>query len=93
MYKGSLIFWAGQYAYIAKEIAEDMNCFSKIDFLDDNNPLAIGCIDDFETFTNEYDSAIVAIETHMVRLRLFSLLEDKYKIVTLIHPRAFFSNR
>ena len=37
MDKNLLIIGMGQYGMIAKETAEAMNCFDKIDFLDDNN--------------------------------------------------------
>lgn len=37
-----LILGAGQYGDVAKEMAEAMGCFGKIDFLDDNNELVIG---------------------------------------------------
>lgn len=39
MNKDLLILGAGQYGMVAKEIAEAMNCFQKIDFLDDVNQL------------------------------------------------------
>ncbi len=31
-----LIIGAGQYGMVAKEISDAMNCFGRIDFLDDN---------------------------------------------------------
>ena len=33
--KNLLIIGAGQYGVVAKEIAESMKCFEKIDFVDD----------------------------------------------------------
>ena len=33
--KNLLIIGAGQYGMVAKEIAESMKCFEKIDFVDD----------------------------------------------------------
>ena len=37
-----LILGAGQYGSVAYEIANAMNCFEKIAFLDDNNEKALG---------------------------------------------------
>ena len=37
-----LILGAGQYGMVAKEIAESMRKYDHIDFLDDNNPIAVG---------------------------------------------------
>ena len=42
MNKNLLIIGAGDYGQIAYEIAEAMERFEKIDFLDDNSELAIG---------------------------------------------------
>lgn len=39
--KNLLILGAGQYGYVAKEVAESMGHFEKITFLDDNNERAI----------------------------------------------------
>ena len=40
--KNLLIIGAGQYGMVAKEIAESMKCFEKIDFVDDVYPSAVG---------------------------------------------------
>ena len=44
--KNLLIIGAGQYGMVAKEIAESMKCFEKIDFVDDVYPSAVGKICD-----------------------------------------------
>lgn len=49
-----LIFGSGQYGCIAKEIALSMNCFEKINFLDDNDKNAIGKIKDYKKFNDSY---------------------------------------
>ena len=54
-----LILGAGQYGMVAKEIAESMRKYDHIDFLDDNNPIAVGKLGDFENLSNVYDSAVV----------------------------------
>ena len=45
-----LILGAGQFGLMVKEIAESMGCFDKIDFLDDNNEIAVGKLCDYEEF-------------------------------------------
>ncbi len=37
-----LIIGAGQYGMVAKEIAESMGCFDRIDFVDDVSDTAVG---------------------------------------------------
>ncbi len=44
MNKNLLIIGAGIYGVVAKEIAESMNCFEKIDFVDDNRKETPNCI-------------------------------------------------
>ena len=78
-----LILGAGQYGLVAKEVAEAMNCFSQIDFLDDHSEVAIGKLNDIENI--EYDAAFVAIGNPAVRSQYLDRIE---KTATLIHPRA-----
>ena len=88
--KNLLIIGAGQYGMVAKEIAESMELFGKISFLDDNNPTAIGKINDIDKFIVEYDSAVVAIGNSQLRLKLLeSLCSLGYDVPCLIHKRAF----
>lgn len=60
-----LILGAGQYGFVAKEVAEAMNCFSQIDFLDDYSEIAIGKLSDIDNI--EYDATFVAIGNSAVR--------------------------
>ena len=53
MNKNLLILGAGQYGCVAKEIAESMKVFKKIDFLDDHNEIAVGKIAEYEKFKFE----------------------------------------
>lgn len=78
-----LILGAGQFGLSSKEVAEAMNCFNQIDFLDDNSDLAIGRLDDIQYI--DYDFAFVAIGNPEVRERMFKLIK---KPATLIHPKA-----
>ena len=52
--KNLLIIGAGQYGMLTKELAESLNFYDKIDFLDDNNPIAIGKINDYDKFFNAF---------------------------------------
>ena len=91
--KKLLIVGAGQYGMIAKEIAESMNCFGQIDFLDDNNPIAVGKISRYEDFVSEYKNAIVAIGNSAFRLELTEKLRNAgYSIATIVSPLAYVSH-
>ena len=75
---------------VAKEIAEAMGQFEQISFLDDNSLIAVGKMIDFNRYTNDYDSAIVAIGDSEKRLNLIEKLTGVgYNIPVLIHPRAY----
>lgn len=81
-----LILGAGQYGFVAKEVAEAMGTFTQIDFLDDHNEIAIGKLDDMEEI--EYDTAFVAIGNPVVRAQWLKRID---KIATLVHPKAVVS--
>ncbi len=80
-----MICGAGQYGFVAKEIAGEMKQFSSIEFLDDTSELAVGCLSDIGNI--EYDYAIVAIGNPKVRDGLLSQIPNN-KIATLIHSKA-----
>lgn len=67
MNKNLLIIGAGIYGLVVKEIAESMNCFEKIDFVDDNQKTTsngievIGTSADIGRLSQDYENAIVAI--------------------------------
>ena len=87
-----LILGAGQYGMVAKEIAEATGDYSAIAFLDDNNPVAIGKLNEFEKYRDDYTQAIVAIGNAVLRLELLEKLEQcSYHIPVLIHPTAYVS--
>ena len=90
--KNLLIIGAGQYGMVAKEIAESMKCFEKIDFVDDVYPSAVGKICDIDKLIHEYDSAVVAIGNTELRLNLIKgLCKIGYEVPTLIHEKAYVS--
>lgn len=84
MDKNLLILGAGQFGLMVKEIAESMHCFEKIDFLDDNNELAIGKLDDYERFVCEYHYAVVAIGNPDIRLSYIQRLEEACFVIAII---------
>lgn len=85
-----LIIGAGQYGMVAKETAETTGCFGKIDFLDDNNPVAIGKISELEKFVEKYQNAFVAVGNSEVRLDLIEKAERVgFEIATIVSPKAY----
>ena len=85
-----LILGAGQYGMVAKEIAEAMGCFEKIDFLDDRNEIAVGKLDSYGKYSGKYDYAAAAVGDAEVRFKYLEKLEAAgYNIATLVSPRAY----
>lgn len=87
-----LILGAGRCGQMAKEVAEAMECFPQIDFLDDQASGAVGKLLDYERFSTEYAYANPAMEIGIQRLKWIRKLEEScYKIPVLLHPRAYVS--
>ncbi len=93
-----LVIGAGIYGVVAKEIAESMNCFDKIAFVDDHKREApdgskvVGKIADVEKLAQEYGNIAVAIGNADSRLSfLQKLAQTNYNVVTLISPKAYVS--
>ncbi|HNZ99244.1 PglB [Ruminococcus sp.] len=85
-----LILGAGQYGMVANEIARTMKSYDSIDFLDDNNPDAIGKLNEFERFREDYDSAVVAIGNAELRLSFLDKLKGTgFNLPVLIHEKAY----
>lgn len=92
MNRNLLILGAGQYGQVTKEVAQSMQCFDQIDFLDDNNPIAIDKIANYAQYEGQYDHAIVAIGNNLMRLSLIEKLRGvSFQITTLISPQAYVS--
>ena len=97
MNKNLLIVGAGVYGLVAKEIAEDMGCFDKIDFIDDNAERAfdgskiIGQVADIGNLEGYYKDVVVAIGNQDIRIALIQKIksETSCSIVSLISPRAY----
>lgn len=86
-----LIVGMGQYGFLAREIAVAMNCFSKIDFIDDNHPDAIGKMADIEALARQYDCAVVAIGSPEIRCRCMKEIVQYIPLVSLVHPMSYVS--
>lgn len=99
MNKNLLIVGASTYAVVASEIATDMGCFEKIDFVDDarnttpNGIEVVGTTKDMDKLALEYSNIVVAIGNPNVRLALLNRIkqETSYRIVSLISPKAYIS--
>lgn len=99
MNKNLLIVGAGTYGVLASEIAEDMKCFEKISFVDDEKKETpqgipvIGKIRDLHELVIEYSNIIVAIGNPEVRLSLLRKISEEtpYRIVSLVSPKAYVS--
>lgn len=84
-----LILGSGQHGHVVKELAELLHIFNKINFLDDNDEIAIGKIDEVEKFKEEYNYCIPAIGNNDFREKLFDRVRSMgYIVPTLIHPSA-----
>lgn len=82
-----LILGAGRYGQVAKEIAESMGCFEKVDLLDDKSETK-DCVEK----TGQYTSVFVALPNVDERLKLTRILaECGHAVVTLLSPKAYVS--
>ncbi len=94
-----LIVGAGIYALVAKEIAESMQIFEKIAFVDDksketpNGIPTVGTCADIQKLSAEYGNIIVAIGNPGIRMSILRKIEEETpcKIVTLVSPYAYVS--
>lgn len=85
--KSLLIVGAGGYGRLVREIALT-NGYEKIDFLDDENPIAIGKVNDIEKHQKDYDGCVIAIGNPVVRSRIAQKVN---KNTRLIHSTAIVS--
>ena len=78
-----LIVGAGGYGLLVREMAEAQGY--KVDFLDDNSPLAVGKVENLEKIEGEYDGSIVSIGNPEIKQKILRRMKN---LVTLIHPTA-----
>ena len=88
-----LILGAGQYGQMAAEIAQEMEIFAKIAFLDDaHGPNVVGALNDLPKFAVDYRYGFVAIGNPALRRKLTEqLLQNNMTPATLVHPTAYVS--
>lgn len=99
MNKNLLIIGAGCCGMSAKEIAETMGCFEKIDFLDDtiketqNGCSVLGKVEEYRDYSDKYGFIFVAIGNAEKKLKILEKIkrETNYQIATLVSPRAYVS--
>lgn len=99
MNRNLLIVGASTYSIVASEIAADMGCFGKIDFVDDerkttpNGTAVVGTTKDIDNLAPHYSDIVVAIGNPKVRLSLLNRIESKtpYCIASLVSPKAYVS--
>ncbi len=97
MDKNLLIVGAGSYAVVAFEIAEDIGCFKKIAFVDDerkatpNGIEVVGKIKDIDNLSTQYNKIIVALDNAKERISLLKRIREEttYQIISLVSPRAY----
>lgn len=100
MNKKLLILGAGTYGVVAKEIALSMNCFDKIEFVDDQAKLAadgsgvVGTSEDIKRLSSAFSHAVVALGNPEIRIKLLQKIENEttMEIATLISPLAYVSS-
>lgn len=96
MNKNLLIVGAGAYGIVASEIAREMGCFDKVDFVDDElqstptNVNIVGTVKDIDELNEQYSYIIVALDDSEKRIMLLNKIEEEtsYRIATLISPKA-----
>lgn len=87
-----LIIGMGGHGYVVKEVAENMNAFDHIDFIDDHNEKAIGTLKDLKKLRDTYDTIHVSIGNLELREKFYKEAK-KYDYLTpaLIDPSAYVS--
>lgn len=80
-----LIVASKRYGDYVKEIAESMECFETISFVDNDRVDAIERLDELSNFYPEYNCAIAACDDGEERLMWNKKLEELYNIPVLFH--------
>ena len=99
MSKNLLIIGANILGITAKEIAEEMACFDKVDFSDDEESAPDGTsvvckICEIDNLVCEYKYIFVALDDNEERLKHITRIEEEssFKMVALVSPRACVSS-
>lgn len=86
-----LIVASKQYGDYVKEIAEAMECFMNISFVDNDRQDAIGRLDELSSFYPEYNCAIAACDDGEERLMWNKKIEELFNIPVLFHKDSTIS--
>lgn len=86
-----LIVASERYGDYVKEIAESMECFETISFVDNDREDAIGRLDELSSFYPEYNCAIAACDDGEERLMWNKKLEELFNIPVLFHKDSTIS--
>ena len=92
-YGNLLIFGAGGYGQVVKELAVETGKFNKIEFIDDNNPLAISKVSESEKYLKEFSCAIIAIGNPEVRQKIYNEIKQiGFEIVNIMSDKSYVSS-
>lgn len=95
-----LILGAGGHGKVVLDVAESMQCYETIHFLDDGKEIGeevlghqvIGKISECHLHSSNYTDAIVALGSNEIRLELTKKLKELgYHVPTLVHPTSVVS--
>lgn len=86
-----LIVASERYGDYVKEIAESMECFETISFVDNDREDAIGRLDELSSFYAEYNCAIAVCDDGEKRLIWNKKLEELFNIPVLFHKDSTIS--
>lgn len=89
-----LIMGAGSHGREVRELAQRLNVFRKIAFLDDNPSKTgvLGPCSDIEQYLEEYPAAVPAVGESPLRMRWLEMLTyARFALPVLIHPDAVVS--
>lgn len=86
-----LIIASKRYGDYVKEIAESMESFETISFVDNDREDAIGRLDELSSFCPEYNCAIAACDDGEERLMWNKKLEELFNIPVLFHKDSTIS--
>lgn len=86
-----LIVASKRYGDYVKEIAESMEWFEKISFVDNDRQDALGRLDELSSFYPEYNCAIAACDDGEERLMWNKKLEEIFNIPVLFHKDSTIS--
>lgn len=86
-----LIVASKRYGDYVKEIAEAMECFEKISFVDNEREDAIGRLDELSSFYPEYNFAIATCDDGVERVMWNKKLEELYNVPVLFHKDSTIS--